>query len=288
MTEKAPSSVGGFFFMCRERYEIYLKRQRGEKWPWTDNGILRMGSFCNVFREDDRTTKWLRENIREPLRNDPKVLFATVAFRWFNRITTGEIIKDLLLGEWDEKEARRRLQGVAPVVTGAYIIKTPVGYTKMEGVLRCIHFFKPRVDHYLACFPMQSLQRAHNELQAAVFLGNFMAYEIITDLRHTYLLENAPDIDTWASFGPGAARGLGRMYHQDINKYKRTSTRDQKAMLELSRGLLEMSRDNMFWLWQWPRWEMREVEHALCEYDKYERVRLGQGKLKRKYKRSKA
>ncbi|KKL54472.1 hypothetical protein LCGC14_2265090 [marine sediment metagenome] len=213
------------------------------------------------------------KHVRKPYRHVPQILAATVIFRWFNRVTTGE---------------RRRLQGVAPVVTGAYIIKTPVGYTKMEGVLRCIHFFKPRVDHYLACFPMQSLQRAHNELQAAVFLGNFMAYEIITDLRHTYLLENAPDIDTWASFGPGAARGLGRMYHQDINKYKRTSTRDQKAMLELSRGLLEMSRDNIFWPWQWPRWEMREVEHALCEYDKYERVRLGQGKLKRKYKRSKA
>jgi hypothetical protein len=29
---------------------------------------------------------------------------------------------------------------------------------------------------------------------------------------------------------------------------------------------------------------MREVEHTLCEFDKYERVRLGQGRSKRRYR----
>jgi hypothetical protein len=285
MSEKRPSSVEGFFDMVRERYTIYLKRQRGESWPWTDNGILRMGSFCNVFREDDKTTVWFRENIRDPLRNDPKVLFATVAFRWFNRIETGERIKEWLLGDWDQDAVRKTLEGVAPIVTGAYMIKSPVGYDKLNGVLRCIHFFKPRVAGYLERFPDFSLERAHNELQSAIFLGNFMAYEIATDLRHTYLLENAPDIMTWASFGPGAARGLGRMFHQDIKHYNRTSTRDQKEMLELSKDILEKSKDDNYWHKEWPAWEMREVEHGLCEYDKYERVRLGEGKLKRKYKR---
>jgi hypothetical protein len=29
--------------------------------------------------------------------------------------------------------------------------------------------------------------------------------------------------------------------------------------------------------------EMRDIEHSLCEFDKYERVRLGQGKPRSKY-----
>jgi ppGpp synthetase/RelA/SpoT-type nucleotidyltranferase len=29
--------------------------------------------------------------------------------------------------------------------------------------------------------------------------------------------------------------------------------------------------------------EMREVEHSLCEFDKYERTRLGQGRPRSKY-----
>ncbi len=30
----------------------------------------------------------------------------------------------------------------------------------------------------------------------------------------------------------------------------------------------------------WPPLELREIEHSLCEFDKYERVRLGEGKPK--------
>ena len=33
-----------------------------------------------------------------------------------------------------------------------------------------------------------------------------------------------------------------------------------------------------------PALEMREIEHCLCEFDKYERVRLGQGRPRSKYK----
>ena len=31
--------------------------------------------------------------------------------------------------------------------------------------------------------------------------------------------------------------------------------------------------------------EMRDIEHSLCEFDKYERVRLGQGRPRSKYER---
>jgi hypothetical protein len=32
-----------------------------------------------------------------------------------------------------------------------------------------------------------------------------------------------------------------------------------------------------------PMLEMRDIEHSLCEFDKYERVRLGQGRPRSKY-----
>jgi hypothetical protein len=38
---------------------------------------------------------------------------------WFCRMETGERIKDLLLNGWNTQEARRRLAGVRPLVTGA-------------------------------------------------------------------------------------------------------------------------------------------------------------------------
>ena len=33
----------------------------------------------------------------------------------------------------------------------------------------------------------------------------------------------------------------------------------------------------------YPYWELREIEHCLCEFDKYERIRLGQGRPRTKF-----
>ena len=47
--------------------------------------------------------------------------------------------------------------------------------------------------------------------------------------------------------------------------------------------LLEVSQE---WLHgQVPSLEMRDIEHTLCEFDKYERVRNGEGKPRSIYKR---
>ena len=59
--------------------------------------------------------------------------------------------------------------------------------------------------------------------------------------------------------------------------------RDQEAMLPLLQRILDESLKLSNWPGGWPGWSMREVEHWLCEFDKYERARLGEGKMKRKY-----
>ena len=74
-----------FFWWIEERHRIFEKRKRGlsRDW-WTEDEILRTYRFTNPYRENDRTTVWFRENIRDPLKDDNKVLMATVIFRWFN------------------------------------------------------------------------------------------------------------------------------------------------------------------------------------------------------------
>ena len=81
-----------FFAFARARHQIYLRRKNGQPPPWTDDPILQRYRFTNVFRELDATTVWFRQHLRDPLKNLVEVLPATVVFRWFNRISTGEII----------------------------------------------------------------------------------------------------------------------------------------------------------------------------------------------------
>jgi len=54
-----------FFNYLNERHIIYLRRQNGVKYPWTSDAILTEYSFCNVYRELDKVTEWLRVNWRE-------------------------------------------------------------------------------------------------------------------------------------------------------------------------------------------------------------------------------
>lgn len=284
MDEEAPVAfkhLDEFFRLARERYSIKLKKDAGAKRPWTNDEVLRDWRFCNVFREDDTTTAWFREHIRGPLAESKKVLFATVAFRWFNRISTGEILKDLLLGKWSTPEARKRLAGVAPVVTGAYIINTPIGYTKCEGVLRSIEGFR-KLEAQLQR-PWTTLEEATQRLQLAPYLGRFMSYEVATDLRHTSLLRDAPDVGTWASAGPGCARGLGWTMYGDPKVFNYGSDAHQRRMQLAMQAVLRASRDPKHWPGEWPLWEMREVEHWSCEVWKYVNTRFYNGRLKQRY-----
>lgn len=283
--------VYSFFRFARLRHGIWEKRQNGQPYPWTDDPVLSNFRFCNIYRELDTTTAWFRENLREPLRGHAeKVLCATVAFRWFNRVETVEPLVSMLHWGWNPREAKARIleaRGSGPYVTGAYVIKTPDGMTKLDGVLKCITDVLAQSDRILEAFerPSQlSLEYMWNTLRGYPYLGDFMAYEVVTDLRHTCLGEDAPDVDTWANPGPGACRGLARVQGLPIDTYDRHSAADREKVMLGMRELLWVSRIPKYWPEHWPRWELREVEHTLCEYDKYVRASSGEGRMKQVYR----
>jgi hypothetical protein len=110
-------------------------------------------------------------------------------------------------------------------------------------------------------------------LEGYPFLGPFLSYELATDFRHTFVGFRANDINTWANAGPGAMRGLNRMHGRELTY---TSKRhdwclEMQELLQIAG--MRHSLD----------FELREIEHSLCEYDKYERVRLKQGAPRSKY-----
>jgi hypothetical protein len=122
-------------------------------------------------------------------------------------------------------------------------------------------------------------------------MGPFLAYEVATDLRHTALLENAPDIMTWANVGPGCCRGLNRLSNRENKTPRRPKHRwgaripEAAALVEM-RELLDLSKREYYWPQSWPSWEMREVEHTLCEHDKHQRALRLEGEPKQRYRRT--
>jgi len=272
-----------YFYWIHERELIRIAKEHlNLEPPWTDDEILQKYKFCQVFREEDRTTRWFKRHIRNVWRDDPEVLMATVIFRWFNFIETGRtLIRHNLHIEWDRKKAIEEITKQDKWVTGAYIVKTPNRMDKVTGVAECIsHMWSDReklVDQILAT---ESLEKSWEILRDYPYMGPFMAYEVITDLRHTYLLRDAKDILTWANAGPGAMRGLNRLAGRDLDFSRRSHpwNDEMRELWEISRERLNPNLIDL------SRFEMREIEGGLCEFDKYSRILNEEGRTRSVYK----
>jgi len=235
-----------------------------------------------VRREDDKVTVWFRDHVRQHLAGTHAAQ-AILTFRWFNTIEAGERIADLLLHGWDRAEARRRLRGLTPVTNAAYMVNTPAGFGKLDGVLECVDLVAPHLPALVEQWG-GSLEAAWSDLRQLPRVGSFVAYEAVTDLRWTPVLHQAEDINTWAAAGPGCAKGLAYVFGQPVGRYAYGTAKGQAEMLPLMQDLLALSRDPRHWPFVATPWEMREVEHWCCEYAKYRNAQAGK-RLKRRYKR---
>ena len=276
-----PEELDRYTYWIEERERIrHLKEELKQDPPWTEDPILKEFKFCQVFREDDRTTRWFRTHMREPLRNSPDVFMATIAFRFFNLIETGRTLLDNNLHiEWDRPKAIEEIKKNPKWITGAYIVKSPNRMDKVTGVTECVsHLWDDRENIIKQLESFTTLEEAWKFLMQYPYIGPFVSYEMVTDLRHTYLLENATDICSWGNPGPGAMRGLNRLTGRPLEFCKR-SWDWHSEMLDLydwCSQKLDVSKLN------YP-FEMREVEGGLCEFDKYSRILKGQGRTRSVY-----
>ncbi len=219
----------------RERHAIFLRRAAGQPRPWTADPILRAYRFCNVFRELDRVTVWIRENIREPFAEHPNLWLMLAIARWINwpdtlaaAIATPHAwpVDDSFKPDALAAVMQQRQDNGQQVYTGAYMIRAEndkrqasYRWTKHQYIARIVigELWKVRdqIDAQLSW--TKSLQQAHRIFTPFRCWGPFMSYEVVTDLRHTRYLRAATDTMTWANAGPGALRGLNRLEGRSLN-----------------------------------------------------------------------
>lgn len=282
--------VEGYFAFLRERYRILLARRAGQAPPWTADPILQAWRFCNVRREDDKVTVWFRENIRDPLKDRPEVIFATIAFRWFNTIEAGKVLKPWLVnGQWRRWSIQEELEilmndGVS-IFTGAFMINSRPGVRKHIDVLDNLDWVignthSPFFGHGLT--EPKTKAGMMDFVLTVPRLGNFAAYQVVVDLQYTYLLKDAPDLNTFTVAGPGCAKGIGLCAYDDAEHFKYGSKVHQEVMLAFMRSCLAQSRKPEFWPSEWPAFYLSDIENGFCEYAKWRTGHQGL-RLKRKF-----
>jgi hypothetical protein len=214
---------------------------------------------------------------------------AVVIFRWFNWIPTGRtLINNGLLKRWDREKAIEKITKQDKWVTGAYIVKSPNGMDKVTGVAECISHMWERKNYLIDKLEEAieqdecSLEYCWKLLRDYPYMGPFMAYEVVTDLRFTYLLSAANDKLTWANAGPGAMRGLNRLTGRPLDFCQRSHNwcSEMVALYDIA---LERLPVNITFRNDLP-YELREIEGGLCEFDKYSRIYKGEGRTRSIYK----
>lgn len=308
-----------FWYWVNERHTIYLRRAgtptelERRQVPfrdcndgfYTDDPILREYRFCNVFRELDRVTVWIRKNIREPYADHPNLWLMLAIARTINWPDTLDHI--MKMGAWPDKQTWRpaRISGVLDewagtgkkIYTGAYMIRAESDkskywyhWTKQRYIAEIVigRLWEGRLDwmSYLdksaqpdSLSPYTpTLHGAWSMFQDPWYIGwgPFMAYQVVVDMRHTRYLCEASDINTFAALGPGSKRGLNRLKGLPVN-----APLSQDEGLGLMRDLWA-SQEQYRAPWV-PEIELSDIQNCLCEFDKYMRAKLGEGRPRAKY-----
>ena len=123
-----------------------------------------------------------------------------------------------------------------------------------------------------------SLHSYYGQLKGENGLGSFMAGQVVADLKYVPPLKRARDWTTFVAPGPASRRGLNRVLGRPVDAPWRNDDTWRAAFRHLRERIMpELERIGLGDL------HAQDLQNCLCEFDKYERVRLGEGKPKRRF-----
>ena len=289
-TAETVCSMPGLLYFIWEREAIRLARENGHPAPWTVDPILRKYKFTNIRRRDDRGSKWIIDHLIEPaaVNGDEHLWFTLLVARLVNWPPTLQaLIQAGVLPcppagfdalRFESVLEALRATGVK-VYSGAYMLyptKNP-GINKARTVAKYI--IGSAIEHADDISASlwnneggMSIERFVAELSKCFGISTFIAGQVAADLTYTGM--DVEDFLTYAPIGPGSSRGLNYLLgkppfatwkQKDFNSQLRNiyaETFDQLEIVDLT---------------------LHDVQNCMCEYSKYCRALLGEGKPKNTY-----
>lgn len=262
-------------YWIKERHQIYVRRKQGKPKPWTTDEIMLDYKFCNPVRMNDRVSQWLLHNWYTPYKNHPNMLLACTLARQIN--TPDALAAVNFPIDWDPDRVQHVLEDRAANglknYSAAYMITANFGKRGRASES------KPYQTVWRVCNPIfesgvkpnnNSMEQTWQSLLGFQGFSSFIAGQVTADLRYAV---DGPwtDRNTWAPMGPGSQRGMNRLHNRPKDS-KLEQPQFEKELKELF--------SNLSTLRYLPVLEAMDVQSCLCEFDKYERIRLGEGRTK--------
>ena len=307
-----------FFETMYERMMIWKRRFIEQKpQPWTENAILRDSKFTNVYRELDRNSQWqIRNILLDDSLSPVNLIWKLMVFRFFNNPETfkrGAEWRGWRNGipdwkDYDEddfasfiEEVRKSWQNP---YTNAYLINSMSApgksrdwcYTRL--VIPTLHKRIPQLISVVR--NADSPESIITYLKTVPAVADFIAHEFYQDFTYIPRYTDREFMrftqNDFTNVGPGASVGI-RLIYPNLK-----TTREQKQAIYWLRDAAEeqltkigiLKGEPMGYLeWDKERKEYRltdkcnitlhQIEMWLCEFQKYWKMMIGEGKQRSKF-----
>lgn len=269
-----------YWRFAAERQKVFRKRLMGASGPWTADPVISTHKFTNAYRASDRVSQYLIRNViyRPDLCDSPEeVVFRTLLFKFFNKIETWELLEREIgtishrsySFERYDRVLSQAMRAGGRIYSAAYIMppgSSAFGYpAKHQNHLKLLERMMdeklPRILHGL-----HSMQKAFEIIRSYPTIGNFLAYQFVTDINYSEVTDFSEM--EFVMPGPGALDGLKKCFKitagVDEANLIRTMAENQEREFER----LGIKFDS---LWGRPL-QLIDCQNVFCEVDKYARV----------------
>ena len=305
-----------FWDYLYKRLLVYYNRVVLKKpYPWIDDKILSNYRFTNIHRDMDKLTVYEFNNIIKKIDDavddlelrKKSVLFNIILFRVFVKIDTYECFGFIDFqnpnwkSQWEAGRAKlleRREMGITNY-TGSFMVNgmrrcNPDESTKnnktLNGILLCEWFLKNLDSFYEFVKNSSSMEEVANYLMSLDGIGKFNAYEFSCSFAKATTHCNNTLVswtqDNFVYPVIGSSKGLDLIYKSCGNLseieaivYLRSIWESELKRLGLYDKFISMLPESLV-----NGIDLRAIEHSLCEYYKYYKLKYGLGRVKRTFK----
>ncbi len=270
-----------YWRFATERQRIFFKRFHGEPSPWTEDPILLRHKFTNAYRAADRVSQYLiSEVIYNPVypSDHNEVFFRIILFKLFNKIETWELLtRNLGLLTLDTFDVARyssvlseAMSNGHSVYSGAYIMPSGsrvFGFKRKHHTHLCLLEMMIADEAWKKIADCRTMQRAFYLLRDYPTIGDFLAYQYVTDINYSELTNFSE-----AEFvvpGPGALDGIRKCFKDTAGL---TGPEVIKFVAEVKEQEFDRLGLNFQTLWGRPL-QLIDCQNLFCEVDKYARER---------------
>jgi hypothetical protein len=267
-----------YWRFAAERQDIFFKRWQHRPAPWTSDPILSEFKFTNAYRASDRVSQFLiKDVIYRGDKSEEEVFFRTILFKLFNKVHTWHLLerslgcltyRDFEFKAYDSVLSNAINSGKT-IYSAAYIMPSgskAFGTTrKHRSHLKLLQqMMEDEVPLRIA--ECKSMLDAFTLLRSYPMIGDFLAYQYVTDLNYS-TLTNFPEME-FVVPGPGAKGGISKCFESLGGLSEADIIR---VVTERQETEFERLGINFKSLWGRPL-QLIDCQNLFCEVDKYSRV----------------